>query len=100
VFHFDFQQFGAAIQNHPHPQKFCYSRGMKKGSINFCYSDILAIEILMGSYSGLPTTLENFNEVVIQMNALVERFVAHAEELIRLTLVDLGFTLKLADPKA
>lgn len=96
VFHFIPATFAAAIQKHLKAEKFCSGKGTTKGGVNFSYSDIIAAEILMGSYTDLdsgPDGIENFNALVARTNALTGRFVEHAENLIRHTLGDLGFEL-------
>lgn len=90
VFHFDHERFEEAIHAHAEPEKFCWGQGRTKGSVNFSYSDIIAAEILMGS--GLHAhSLDQFNSLVANTEALTARFVDEAEKLIRHTLADLGF---------
>ncbi len=96
VFHFIPATFAAAIQKHLKHEKFCSGQGTTKGGVNFSYSDIIAAEILMGSYTDVdsgPDAIEKFNAVVARTNALTGQFVEHAENLIRHTLGDLGFEL-------
>lgn len=96
VFHFIPATFAAAVQKHLKPEKFCSGQGTAKGGVNFSYSDIIAAEILMGSYTDIDSgsdAIEKFNVLVAGTNALTSQFVQHAENLIRHTLQDLGFEL-------
>jgi hypothetical protein len=92
VFHFDQERFGEAIQVHNEPEKFCSGQGQTKGGVNFSYSDIIAVEILMGSRLYVHD-VDQFNSLVAGTDALTGRFVEEAENLIRHTLADLGFQI-------
>lgn len=95
VFHFDPERFDEAIQRHVNPENFCAGRGKKKGGIYFSYSDMLTVEILMGTYTPVETGLDDFTEVVKRTDALTAQFVGCAEDVIRQTLAELGFELNV-----
>lgn len=95
VFHFDPERFNEAIQKHVQPENFCAGRGKKKGGIYYSYSDTLTVEILMGRHTPLEAGLDDFTEVVKRTDALTARFVGCAEDIIRRTLIDIGFDLNI-----